>query len=100
MTIRAVNVRHKGQMTLPADVRRELGVIDGGRLLLERRGREWVLIRSDDLVARTAGVFAKYVKDGPVEWDREEIWTEIATERWDRLKRQLEDEAGDADDRH
>ena len=87
-------------MTLPADVRRELGVNDGGSLLLERRGREWVLIRSDDLVDRTVGVFAKYVKDGPVEWDREKIWTEIATERWDRLQRQVEDEASETDDRH
>lgn len=65
MAIRAVNVRHKGQMTLPADIRDELGVKDGGRLLLERRGHEWVLVRADDLIDRTAGALAEYVRNIP-----------------------------------
>lgn len=60
MAIRAIRVRHKGQMTLPADVRRELGVEDGGRLLLERRDNEWVLVPADEMTDPSAGVLAKY----------------------------------------
>lgn len=62
MAIRAINVRHKGQMTLPADIRKELGVKDGGRLLLERRENEWVLVPAGDLVDRTAGALADYAR--------------------------------------
>lgn len=63
MAIRAVNVRQKGQLTLPVDIREELGVKDGGRLLLERRGNEWVLVQADSLVDHTAGALAKYAKN-------------------------------------
>lgn len=95
MAIRSVNVRQKGQMTLPADVRRELGVTEGGKLMLERRENEWVLLRPEDLVDRTAGVFAEYAKGKPLEWDRDEIWTEIAMERWNRLQQQMDEENGE-----
>lgn len=95
MVTHSVNVRHKGQMTLPADVREELGVRDGGRILLERRDNSWVLVRPDEQVENLAGSLREYAGDTPLEWDREEIWTEIATERDDRIRRQLKEEDGE-----
>jgi len=92
MTIRAINIRHKGQMTLPADIRKELGVKDGGRLLLERRGNEWVLVRADDLVDRTAGALAEYARNIPsmsLDEMREAIVESIAEENLETL-RQIE----------
>lgn len=88
MVIHSVNVRHKGQMTLPADVREELGVRDGGKILLERQGNAWMLVRPDDLVDKLAGSLHDYAGDTPLQWDREEVWTEIAAERDDRALRQ------------
>ena len=95
MVIHSVNVRNKGQMTLPADVRKELGVQDGGRILLERREDMWVLVRPNELVEQLAGSLHEYAGDAPLEWDREELWTEIATERDDRILRQLREEDGE-----
>ena len=65
MAIPAVNIRHRGQMTLRADIRPESGVKDGGRLLPERREHEWVFVRADDLVDRTAGTLAEDVSNIP-----------------------------------
>lgn len=88
MTIRTIIVRQRGQMTLPSDVREDLGVKDGGKLRLEHRGNEWVL-RPDDIVDRLAGALSNYATDEPLEWDREEIWTEIAMERDERVQQQV-----------
>jgi AbrB family looped-hinge helix DNA binding protein len=60
MAHRAINVRHKGQITLPADIRAELGLKDGDRLLVERRGKEIVLISPEDVVDPTAGILSDY----------------------------------------
>lgn len=60
MALRSINLRHKGQITLPADLRDELGLKDGDRLLVERRGKEIVLISPDDVVDPTAGALAEY----------------------------------------
>lgn len=95
MVIHSVNVRHKGQMTLPADVREELGVRDGGRILIERREDMWVLVRPVELVEELAGSLHEYAGESPLEWDREELWTEIAAERDDRMLRQLGEEDGE-----
>lgn len=80
-------------MTLPADVREELGVKDGGKVLLERRGAEWVLIRPQDLVDQLAGSLSEYSTAEPLEWDRDELWAEITAEREDRILRQITEEA-------
>lgn len=60
MALRSINLRHKGQITLPADLRDELGLKDGDRLLVERRGKEIVLISPEDVVDPTAGALSEY----------------------------------------
>lgn len=60
--IREINVRDKGQMTLPADIRHDLGLDHGGKLLLIQRGDEYVLVRPQDLKDTAAGALAKYAK--------------------------------------
>ncbi|HVL22783.1 MAG TPA: AbrB/MazE/SpoVT family DNA-binding domain-containing protein [Thermomicrobiales bacterium] len=74
MVIRTINVRHKGQMTLPADVREDLGVKEGGDLVLERRGSEWVLIRPDDVVDPTAGILKDYAYARNPDVEEEKAW--------------------------
>ncbi len=60
MVMYPVNVRHKGQVTIPASIRDELGLKEGDRLLVQRRGQEIVLISPGDVVAPTAGAFREY----------------------------------------
>ncbi len=60
MAVWLVNIREKGQMTLPANIREELGLKKGDKLLVERRGNEIVLISPDDVVDPTAGALAEY----------------------------------------
>jgi len=60
MALRPINVRHKGQITLPADIRDELGLKEGDRLLVELRGKEIVLVTPEDVIDPSAGALAKY----------------------------------------
>lgn len=60
MATYAVNIREKGQITLPADIRHELGLNKGDTLLIERRGRTIFLVLPEDFVDPTAGSLAEY----------------------------------------
>ncbi len=60
MAMHSVNIRDKGQITLPAEIRHELGVGKGDTLLIERRGRTITLILPEDVVDPTAGALAEY----------------------------------------
>jgi AbrB family looped-hinge helix DNA binding protein len=60
MVMYPVNVRHKGQITIPASIRDELGLKEGDRLLVKRRGQEIVLVSPEDVEDPTAGALAKY----------------------------------------
>jgi AbrB family looped-hinge helix DNA binding protein len=60
MVMRAINVRPKGQITLPAEIRHELGIEAGDRLLIMVRGKEIVVISPDNVEDPTAGALAEY----------------------------------------
>ncbi len=74
MAMRAINVRHKGQITLPADIRDELGLKEGDRLLVERRGKEIVLTSPEDVVDPTAGIFKEYAYARNPDVNEEKAW--------------------------
>lgn len=74
MTLRAINLRHKGQITLPADIRDALDLKDGDKLLVERRGKEIVLIAPDDVVDPTAGIFKDYAYTRNPDVNEEKAW--------------------------
>lgn len=97
MLSREARIKQKGQVTIPSEIRDKFELDQGSRVIFEDRGTYIAFLPTDSLVDRTAGALSEYAKDGPLEWDREEIWTEIATERWNRLQRQLEleDESGE-----
>lgn len=85
-------VRRKGQITLPAELRKEMDLEEGDVIYFDRRDGQTVLVTADDIIARTAGALKKYVTDGPVEIDRDKIWAEIAEERDGRIWQQLAEE--------
>lgn len=54
----AVRVSTKGQIVIPADVRRELGITPGTYVAVSRRGKSVELTPiGDDLLAATRGMF-------------------------------------------
>ena len=55
-----VTVRRKGQVTLPAELRKDLDLHEGDIIYFQRRGNETVLLRKADIVDPTAGALAKY----------------------------------------
>jgi AbrB family looped-hinge helix DNA binding protein len=51
----------KGQVTIPVEIRRALGLKEGDQIAVNQNGDGVMMRRADDVVARTAGIFAKYV---------------------------------------
>lgn len=74
MAIQAIRVRRKGQITLPADIRDELGLREGDRLMIERRGKEIVLVSPEDVVDPTAGIFKDYAYTRNPDVEEEKRW--------------------------
>jgi len=74
VAMRSINVRHKGQITLPVEIRDELGISAGDRLLVERRGKEIVLISPEDVIDPTAGIFKEYAYARNPDVREEKAW--------------------------
>lgn len=60
MTVRLVTVKHKGQITLPADLRRKYHLDEGSKMAIEDRDGVMVLSRPEDVVDPSAGVLSDY----------------------------------------
>lgn len=54
----------KGQITIPIEIRRSLGMQEGDRITVTQVGDIVQLSRSIDIVERTAGILKKYLQ-GP-----------------------------------
>lgn len=74
MPLHPINIRHKGQITLPAKIRAELNLKEGDTLLAERRGKEIVLISPDDVVDPTAGIFKDHAYARNPDVNEEKTW--------------------------
>jgi AbrB family looped-hinge helix DNA binding protein len=76
----------KGQITVPADIRRELGLSEGDRITVSSEDGVVTIRRADNVAERTAGIFHKYAIFPPpsAEELREmasDAWAEAAFER-------------------
>ena len=64
-------VTRKGQVTIPIEIRRSLGLGEGDRLAVEQQGDAVLLRRATSVVERTAGILAAYRKDPPLSAEEE-----------------------------
>ncbi|HEY7034621.1 MAG TPA: AbrB/MazE/SpoVT family DNA-binding domain-containing protein [Thermomicrobiales bacterium] len=82
-------VTRKGQVTIPADIRRSLGIHEGDRVSFEQVGDVVQIRRALDVVQRTAGAFAKYVPNPPytIEEEREAFEMGVAEEVIESMNR-------------
>ncbi|MGH2409739.1 MAG: AbrB/MazE/SpoVT family DNA-binding domain-containing protein [Chloroflexota bacterium] len=55
-------VTRKGQVTLPAAIRRSLGLRQGDKVAFRLEGDEVHVRRDESVATATAGVFGKYVR--------------------------------------
>ncbi|HYI25084.1 MAG TPA: AbrB/MazE/SpoVT family DNA-binding domain-containing protein [Thermomicrobiales bacterium] len=78
MVVSNTTITRKGQVTIPADVRRELGLQEGDQLSVERQGDTVVLRRATSVAQRTAGALAHYRKSRPLTADEEREAFELA----------------------
>ena len=82
-------VTRKGQVTIPIDIRRSLGIHEGDRVSFEQVGDVIHIRRALDVVQRTAGIFAQYVPNPPltIEEEREAFEMGVAEEVVESMNR-------------
>lgn len=71
-------VTRKGQITIPAKVRREMGLQEGDRVTVTREGDHLRVESQMSIVDRTAGMLSKYRLERPLTAEEERLATEIA----------------------
>lgn len=69
-----INVRAKGQMTLPAYARKKLGADDGGELYLRETRDGYEIVNGEKITDVAAGALAKYAKDRNPDSAEERAW--------------------------
>ena len=80
MALRKSKITRKGQVTIPIEFRKELELLEGDTVLFEMDEKGLHIVRPDDVVVPTAGIFKDYATKEP-DPTREEIWVGIAKER-------------------
>lgn len=60
-----VTITASGRMSLPADVRKRLGVANGGALLIEETPDGVILRTVEQAVARAQAIVRQYIGDDP-----------------------------------
>jgi AbrB family looped-hinge helix DNA binding protein len=65
MSMHETVITRKGQITIPIEIRRSLGLTEGDRIAVEQVGDVVQLRRAIDVVERTAGVLKKYLQGPP-----------------------------------
>ena len=56
--MRTTTMTRKGQVTIPAEIRQALGLVEGDRLEVQLEAGAVCLRRAESVIARTAGIFA------------------------------------------
>lgn len=66
------SVTKKGQITIPVDVRRELGIREGDQVGFIKQGGDYILVRPEDIVRRLAGSLSAYRLPRPLTIEEED----------------------------
>jgi AbrB family looped-hinge helix DNA binding protein len=79
-------ITRKGQVTIPVDFPRKFHMEEGDTVYFEEHDDHVAILRSRDIVTRSAGIFNDYVPEGFV-FDRQHVWDSIVAEREQVLNR-------------
>jgi len=78
--MRTTTMTRKGQVTIPTEIRKALGLVEGDRLEVQLEAGTVCLRRAESVIARTAGIFAHPDPARSAEALREAAETAIALE--------------------
>ena len=70
-------VSERGQITIPAEIRRRLGLRPGAKLEIEVR-EDAVILRPVPSISTLAGIFRRYAHQKPADWKTVRTETERA----------------------
>jgi AbrB family looped-hinge helix DNA binding protein len=62
LQLKTITVSQKGQITIPTDIQKIMGIKKGDKLILIQKGNKIVLEKSDKIVEKLEDEF-KYIKD-------------------------------------
>lgn len=82
----------KGQITMPESYRRKYDMHEGDTVVLNDETDHLSVQKAEDILSRVAGSLSAYAGNGPLEIDREQLWTGITREREERIWRQASEE--------
>jgi AbrB family looped-hinge helix DNA binding protein len=94
----STRITSKGQITMPDSYRRKYNLREGDTVVLNDEIDHLSVQKAEDILNRVAGSLSAYGGNGPIEIDREQIWTDIARERDERIWRQVAEESGEQHD--
>ncbi len=80
---KTIKVSQKGQIAIPADIRRELKIKTGEELLLVRRGDKLLIEKSSEVSRRFTREFDYMLKHA--EKVAKRLWENKEDEIWDKL---------------
>lgn len=81
LTFKKVKVSDKGQISIPIDIQREIGISRGDELLLIRKGRKIVLEKPEKINEILEGEFVDL--QGLGEESLKKIWLKKGEDVWD-----------------
>lgn len=80
---KTIKVSEKGQIAIPSDIRKELGIKRGEELLLVKQGDKILIEKSSRFSKRFAGEFNFMLKHA--EKVAKKLWENKEDEVWDKL---------------
>ncbi|MGH2534964.1 MAG: AbrB/MazE/SpoVT family DNA-binding domain-containing protein [Thermomicrobiales bacterium] len=89
MTAYTRRITRKGQVTIPIEIRRSLGIADGDRVDFVQENGAVRIIPTDSVTARTYGILHRYARVPPptAEEEREAFEWAVAQEVWESMNR-------------
>lgn len=81
--LKTVNVSAKGQIAIPADVRRMLGIKKGDTLLLTAARKKILIAKSDDLAKQIEDDLSYLTKVSEI--TAKKLWDNQSDKIWDKL---------------
>jgi len=75
--MKIAQVSERGQITIPADLRRRLGLRPGTKVEIEVQD-DAIILRPVPSISAVAGIFRRYAKQKPADWETARTQTERA----------------------
>jgi AbrB family looped-hinge helix DNA binding protein len=82
LQFKTITVSQKGQIAIPADIQKIMGIKKGDKLLLIQKGKKIVLEKSDEIVEKLEDEF-KDIKEIS-EHSLKKIWLNRSDDVWDQ----------------